>query len=73
MAIPSAKEMYEAALTAYQTAVSTGVIQSYSIAGRTITRRNIAELREDMLFWRSQAAEESNGFTTGADFSGGGS
>ena len=48
-------EQAEAQLEAYleaSTAVATG--QSYSIAGRSLTRANLAEIQQSIVFWDNQ-------------------
>jgi hypothetical protein len=48
----------EAKLAEYmaaETAVLSG--QSYSIAGRQLTRANLAEIREGLLFWNAQVVQ----------------
>lgn len=50
----------EAQLTAWiaaSTAVASG--QAYSIAGRSLTRANAAEIRENIKFWDGKAKELS--------------
>jgi Flp pilus assembly protein TadG len=52
----------EAQLTAWldaSTAVATG--QAYSIAGRSLTRANAAEIRENIKFWNAEVKSLSRG------------
>jgi hypothetical protein len=44
---------------AADTAVATG--QSYSIAGRSLTRANAAEIRENIKFWNAQVKSLDRG------------
>ena len=47
---------------AADTAVATG--QSYSIAGRSLTRANAKEIRDNIVFWDSQVKRLTNGGIT---------
>lgn len=60
MTLADAQANYDAALAAYQAAVS---VQSYSIKDRSKTNHNITALREEMVFWSNQIAALAGGRT----------
>lgn len=52
--------------TAYESLL-TGGVSSYSIAGRSFTKHDIATIREELDYWRAQASSESHGIVSIAD------
>lgn len=52
--------------SAYE-ALLTGGVSSYSIAGRSFTKHDLATIREELDYWRASAAAETHGIVTIAE------
>jgi hypothetical protein len=65
-----AYKSYEEKALEYETAISaivTGQLSSYSIAGRSFTKHDLATLEKLYQYYRSKANEELRGFITLGD------